>query len=397
MISLRKIEYKDLEFVSEVRNECSFEFLHDSRTFTISETIEWFKNTNPYWFIIEIDNHKIGYFRTSNYEPEENSIHIGCDIHKEFRGKGYGYESYLAFIDFLYKEKNINTINLEVLSTNIVAKKLYQKLGFKNFEDKDTIIEKNGSLVKSEFWSLKKSKVCYIINFYFGERRNRVTPIYNEDRLCFLKKHIELLNKLKHNMDKVIFNFNVDPSDYSTVNNALKITPKKINKTNIEVKLRQNFGMSYGAWSDNFIDNKDEYDYFIFNEDDYFFIIDYFDQILVNKFESKENSGYLCGLVLETKIHPLHAAHATGISSNKVLSEVVKKFGELPHNKSNDYGLVQTNSQVRQTNSMVEMGYMLYDLGDEYRINFDGMGRVKSYYTENNKLILEPWINVYQP
>jgi len=33
---------------------------------------------------------------------------------------------------------------------------------------------------------------CYIINFYLGSRRKTISN-YDEDRLCFLKKHIETL------------------------------------------------------------------------------------------------------------------------------------------------------------------------------------------------------------
>ena len=151
--------------------------------------------------------------------------------------------------------------------------------------------------------------------------------------------------------------------------------------------------MSYGAWSDCFLENKDKYDYFIFNEDDYFFVIDNFDKILVNKFKDKGDAGYLCGIVIENNNigQPLHAAHSTGISSNEVLSKVVEKYGELPHSKSNDYGNVEINSQVRQTNVMIEMGYKLYDLGDEFKINFDYTGNIKQYFSQNDKIILEPW------
>ena len=88
MIGLRKMIESDLPFFSEVRNECAIEFLHDSRLFTPQQTLEWFQTTNPNYYIIEYNNEKIGYFRTSNYNPNEKSIYIGCDIHVDYRGKG---------------------------------------------------------------------------------------------------------------------------------------------------------------------------------------------------------------------------------------------------------------------------------------------------------------------
>lgn len=393
MINLREMVESDLPFFSEVRNECAIEFLHDSRLFTLQQTLEWFQTTNPNYYIIEYNNEKIGYFRTSNYNPEENSIYIGCDIHVDYRGKGLAYESYLKFIPFIRKEVNVSTINLEVLSTNIRAKKLYEKLGFVFYPEKSEIILKNNEEVLSEFWSLKGDDVCYIISLFFGNRRNVNIPFYNTNRMCFLEKHIELLSSLNHNIKKIIFNINLEDGDYENANKALKIIPKKIKNSDVEVRLRKNIGMSYGAWSDCFLENKDQYNYFIFNEDDYFFVIDDFDKILVNKFKSKENAGYLCGITIENNRigQPLHAAHSTGISSNEVLSKVVEKYGELPHSKSNDYGNVEINSQVRQTNVMVEMGYNLYDLGDEFKVNFDYTGNIKQYFSQNDKIILEPW------
>ena len=393
MIEIRDLSFGDLVFLNETRNECAEKFLHDSRTFLLEETLDWFLTTKPNYYIIEYYNKKIGYFRTSNYNPEENSIYVGCDIHKDYRGKGLGYESYLKFIPFISKKFNLKKINLEVLSTNTRAKNLYKKLGFVFNPEKSKIILKNNDEVLSEFWSFENYRVCYVISLFFGDRRNTDQPLYDSNRLCFLEKHIELLSKLNHDLRKIIFNINTEDGDYENINKALKIIPKSIKNSEVEVRVRKNIGMSYGAWSDCFLENMGKYDYFIFNEDDYFFVIDNFDKILVDKFNSKLDAGYLCGIVAERKHigQPLHAAHATGISSNKVLSEVFEKFGELPHSKSNNYEDVEENSQVVQTNVMIEMGYNLYDLGDEFKINYDYTGNITEFFPQNSKIILEPW------
>jgi RimJ/RimL family protein N-acetyltransferase len=392
-INIREMVEFDLSFFSEVRNECAVEFLHDSRVFNLEQTTDWFLTTKPNYYIIEYNDKKIGYFRTSNYNSEENSIYIGCDIHIDYRGKGLAYESYLKFIPFISKKFNIKTINLEVISTNIRAKNLYKKLNFVFNPDKSKTILKNNNEVLSEFWSLKNYDVCYVISLFFGNRRNTNQPFYDENRICFLEKHIEFLSNLKHNLKKIIFNINLEDGDYENVNKALKIIPKNIKNSEVEVRLRKNIGMSYGAWSDCFLENKDKYDYFIFNEDDYFFVIDDFDKILVDKFNDKGDAGYLCGIIIERNDinQPLHSAHSTGISSNEVLSKVFEKYGELPHSKSNNYEDVETNSQVKQTNVMIEMGYKLYDLRDEFKINFDYTGNITQFFSQNNKIILEPW------
>ena len=58
------------------------------------------------------------------------NIYIGCDLHKDWRGKGLSYLSYLEFIPKLFNTHNLHKISLEVLSTNIVAYNLYKKIGF---------------------------------------------------------------------------------------------------------------------------------------------------------------------------------------------------------------------------------------------------------------------------
>jgi RimJ/RimL family protein N-acetyltransferase len=156
MFKFRKLELNDLSFLCEVRNECCQEYLHDSKKFSISETVDWFETTNPLFFIIEYFEEKIGYFRTSNFNKEKKSIYIGCDLHQSYRGKGLGYLSYLNFIPILFDMLNIETLNLEVLSTNQRAKNLYKKLGFQNIENLNTPFIKNNKQIVSEFWTLEK-------------------------------------------------------------------------------------------------------------------------------------------------------------------------------------------------------------------------------------------------
>ncbi len=57
-----------------------------------------------------------------------------------------------------------------------------------------------------------KPKVCYVVNFYLGERRSEVKP-HIEDRLLFLKHQILTLSQYKHNLTKIIFNFNLREED----------------------------------------------------------------------------------------------------------------------------------------------------------------------------------------
>lgn len=124
---IRNFTIKDIPFYNCVRNE-SAQYLHDPTQYTLPEAYEWFeKNKNPF-FMYEIDNQAIGYFRTSEWV--DNSCYVGMDIHKDYRGKKLAYNAYQRLFDYLGSKFFINKFYLEVLETNTRALNLYRKLGF---------------------------------------------------------------------------------------------------------------------------------------------------------------------------------------------------------------------------------------------------------------------------
>jgi RimJ/RimL family protein N-acetyltransferase len=158
-MNFTKINKTDLSFLNEVRNEYSVEFLHDSRRFTIEETIVWYKTINPdYWVIWENDE-RVGYFRITNYSEANHNLYIGADIHKKYLGKGLGYLSYKLFIPYVFDEYKLHKVSLEVLQTNIRAINLYKKLGFTIEGVKRDEINKNGIWVDSIIMSQLKSEI----------------------------------------------------------------------------------------------------------------------------------------------------------------------------------------------------------------------------------------------
>jgi RimJ/RimL family protein N-acetyltransferase len=154
MFEFKIIEKEDLMFLNDVRNDCAFEYLHDSRTFTYEQTTEWFEKTKPNYYLILYENCRIGYFRLTNYSSVNRTIYIGMDLHKDWRGKKLSHKAYQLFIPIIVKKYNLRKIYLEVLSTNIVAKNLYKKLGFQLEGIKKEDVIKNDKLIDSEIMSL---------------------------------------------------------------------------------------------------------------------------------------------------------------------------------------------------------------------------------------------------
>lgn len=242
-----------------------------------------------------------------------------------------------------------------------------------------------------------KNKTCYIINFYLGDRRKTIQNFY-DDRLFLLKKQIDFINTVKSSINTIVFNFNIRPEDYKYISDIVKITPKFIGESEIVINLRENYGMSYGAWSDVFKKYQDKFDYYIFNEDDYFFVEDNWDDYLIKKFNSLDGCGYLCMVSREGQEwcdYKKHAGHSTGISSYEVLNKVYEKYGELPHSKKDDYFSVEKLGQVNQSHAVIEVGYEIYDVRDDYRIEFE-ISDVKNpndiwrFFWWNEKFIIKP-------
>lgn len=158
MISFRSLLREDLEFLNEVRNYCAAEYLHDSRIFSLSDTVQWFETNCPDYYIILYKGEKIGYFRLSNYSTINQNIYIGADLHPKFWGKKLAYPSYQKFIDYLFTKYNLNKISLEVLSTNVRAYTLYKKLGFVQEGIKRQEIFKQDQFIDSIVMSLLKTE-----------------------------------------------------------------------------------------------------------------------------------------------------------------------------------------------------------------------------------------------
>ena len=241
-------------------------------------------------------------------------------------------------------------------------------------------------------------KTCYIINFFLGGRRNNV-KIFNVDKLCYVKSQIESLQKYKHSISKIIFSFNVEKEHYDLLSDAINIIPKYIQSSEVEINVRENYGMSYGAFSDMFVKYQNQFDYYIFNEDDYVFVQDNFDEYLINKFNSLPNCGYLCGLVRESAfyVNIRHAGMSSGISSYDVLKKVYDKHGELPHSKGVDYESNEKKGQTLQTATIRELGFEIFDIRDDYRLQFwsgdhihftdDGIINIHFMWNKNDLLL----------
>lgn len=209
---------------------------------------------------------------------------------------------------------------------------------------------------------------CCLVVFYFGDRRRKFPP-YEKDRLCYVKKNIELLTTVKNSLNKIYFIFNVEQDHYDLLNQAIALIPKKIQGAEVEIVIRQNVGASYGAYSD--VTKSKDHDYYFFNEDDIFYLQDNWDSYMIENFEKKENCGAFGCIIRPARKWNYYKEHFGGggwVTSKEVIKNVRDKFGGFNYKLDNDYRSGEDN-QINFSWDIIRAGYRLYDTRDDYQVH----------------------------
>lgn len=92
-------------------------------------------------FFIEVNQKSVGvtYFHSIDYETQ--SADWGIYLHDEnTRGKGIGQEALKEALHYAKTTLEMRSVYLEVLSENGVAKHLYEQVGFRLLEQRDTVL-----------------------------------------------------------------------------------------------------------------------------------------------------------------------------------------------------------------------------------------------------------------
>lgn len=121
----------------EIRNECRFNMTNNKNYISLIQQLIWYfkiykkenKKNNIYCYLFNWEERDVGYALVKN---SENKYWITGGLKADARGKGLGK---ILFNEILQTIKD-NEIWLEVLDSNIAAKKIYTKLGFRNIRKK---------------------------------------------------------------------------------------------------------------------------------------------------------------------------------------------------------------------------------------------------------------------
>ena len=204
-------------------------------------------------------------------------------------------------------------------------------------------------------------KAVKIISVYFGPRRNMNNNLLTSEQVIeFLKLQIENEKIVDPGceMDVFIVNNNVNDVEGNSYLDTLYDTP--IYNGKIKIAYRDNIGGSFGAFSDcyNFI--KDNYDFFLFNEDDIMITEPNYFSRAIEMLESDETIGFVAFSPI-SKDKPYHCGGGFGVTSNRILNMVEGVYGYLPYIRENAYFAFE-QSEVKFTNSIHELGYSIVNV-----------------------------------
>lgn len=139
---------------------------------------------------------------------------------------------------------------------------------------------------------------------------------------------------------------------------------------------RENIGYSYGSYNFGFNKFQDQYDYFIFQEDDMICYETNYVKEAIDIWNKTPNCGFV-PFIESTRVNKSHrnalglnknirvSCHGGhGMSSRKVLKEVYQKYGMLPHNDEvgQTYLNHLRNGEIMFTYSIRTLGYCFSEL-----------------------------------
>ena len=136
------------EFICELRNnlEETTRFLANTQIHSIDNCKEWISSlpSSSERIVVYDGINIVGLIRLDNIDFINQNCCVGLDILPKERGRGCSKRVYSLLLDYLFNYLNMYSVWLEVIANNVVAIKLYEKLGFKECGRKHNFIYRDG-------------------------------------------------------------------------------------------------------------------------------------------------------------------------------------------------------------------------------------------------------------
>jgi len=174
-----------------------------------------------------------------------------------------------------------------------------------------------------------------------------------DDIIKLLKFNLSYENKIDPGYKRDILIVSSNSKKFDKGKEFLEsIHDSKIQNGSLYTMMRENMGYSFGAYNAGFQRYKDDYDFFIFQEDDLISYIPNYLKIALKIWNETPNCGFVPFIsatkvdrshrkalgIKRNEIVSCHGGH--GMSSRDVLKKVSSKFNGLPFNKKDDQAYI---------------------------------------------------------
>ena len=216
-------------------------------------------------------------------------------------------------------------------------------------------------------------KINYVIATYNGKCNRSMKSIPSPKDI--LKKHLEKVLSLQ---TKYITQITIMQAESENFYEGYYDIQDIIDKSSIPIKTIpcENYGYSCGQWMKCYEIYKNEFDYYIFLEDDYCGNFDNFDELLVNTYNEKFESscggiGLLAGHIIKIKGIPDHWSGSLIISS-KTMEYLYSQYESLSigYTPREYLDLINNNTLkkygIRGSVNNIRKGY----IGGYYQVGF---------------------------
>ncbi|MFA7673650.1 MAG: GNAT family N-acetyltransferase [Clostridia bacterium] len=128
MIILKKVDEDNYRKVLDIKMPADQHFVAPN-VVSLAQAWVYYDTARPY--AIYNDDEIVGFIMLDyNYNDKKEAGVWRLMIAQEHQGKGYGTEAMKQAIEIIKKESRFNYIYLDYVPTNMVAKHVYEKLGF---------------------------------------------------------------------------------------------------------------------------------------------------------------------------------------------------------------------------------------------------------------------------
>ncbi len=135
-VTIRKFEHRDIvKKVEWINNPENNQFLHYDLPLEVTKTEKWFNSivdrTDRYDAVIEADGIPCGTIGLLNIDRKNKKAEYYIAMGEvSFKGKGVSTQASKLLIEYAFSTLDLNRIYLFTESENVIAQKLFEKVGF---------------------------------------------------------------------------------------------------------------------------------------------------------------------------------------------------------------------------------------------------------------------------